>query len=87
MHELFNIFCISQLLTHSWVYIISKGNVLLQIGLQKYFLSKENPSNSLLFSLFCELSGHCRKHLFLNSYLNNSYLLQLKTHSLLSSIR
>jgi hypothetical protein len=48
----------AQFLTHSWVHNISKGFSSQHIGLQKYFLSKENPSNSVIFFLKVELEGH-----------------------------
>ena len=69
IHESFNKYTISQLLTHSCLWIISKGNVSLQIGLQKNCLSNSKPSNSLIFILLVELAGHSLKHFFLNSYL------------------
>ena len=41
-------YVISQLLKHSCLWINSKGNVSLQIGLQKNCLSNSKPSNSLI---------------------------------------
>ena len=58
IHNLLEILVTSQFWTHTCVDINSKGNVSLQIGLQKYCASNINPSNSLIFSLCLELAGH-----------------------------